>query len=56
MEKNVVTIDLERYDELVKAENKLENLKIIVENEKSEYGYTKETSKVIDGILGVTRE
>ena len=56
MEKNTVVIDLERYNELIKAQHTLETLKNIAEQDANEYGYRKETANIIDGILGVTRK
>jgi hypothetical protein len=55
MEKNVVMIDLVRYNELIKAQHTLETLKNIAEQDTCEYGYRKETTEIIDAILGVTR-
>ena len=56
MEKNVVMIDLARYNEMVKAEEKLKMLKAILEHDKCEYGYCKDISMLIDGLVGVKRE
>lgn len=56
MEKNVVMIDLEKYNELIVADAKLKTLRIIAQNAKTEYGYTKETSGIIDAVLDITKE
>ncbi len=56
MEKNVVMIDLDRYNELIVADAKLKTLKMIAEQDKNEYGYSKITSGLIDGILDIERE
>lgn len=53
MEKNLVMIDLERYNVLIKAEEKLANIKAIAEISDREYGYSKDISKLIDSLLGI---
>lgn len=55
MEKNTVMIDLERYNELIKAQHVLETLKAIAEQDTCEYGYRKETTEIIDVVLEIKR-
>ena len=53
MENNVVTISLERYEKLVIAENKLEMIKKITEENTSSYGHDEKTANKIEAILCV---
>lgn len=56
MEKNVVKIDLERYNELLRAELKLDMVTRVAEADECDYGYRSNTANTIDDILGITRE
>lgn len=53
MENNVVTISLERYAELVIAENKLDTLKKITKGNTRSFGYDEKTASGVDAILYV---
>jgi hypothetical protein len=55
MEKDVVVIGLNRYDNLLSAECAVKAIKAIAENDKGVYGYAVNTSNAIDAILGIKR-
>ena len=56
MDKNVVVLDLDRYNELINAEIKLELIKLMALKGGNTYGYGSEISNSIDTILGIERE
>ena len=51
-----ITIAVERYNELMKADIKLEIIKKALEKDDTQYGYSSDTKRVIDAVLGITRE
>ena len=56
MEKTRVEIEVDRLLELLNKEAELELLKKILKKADARYGYTSETSKVIDTMLDIERE
>ena len=56
MEKTRVGIEVDRLLELLKKEAELELLKKIFKKADASYGYTSETSKIIDTMLDIERD
>ena len=50
-----ITISLEEYQKLVDAKLRFEFIKKAAENDKSSYGYSVDTSKLIDAALNIER-
>ena len=50
-----ITISTDRYEDLTKAEIKLQIVKDLAQKDKGTYGYTLETSNTIDTILNIER-
>ncbi len=55
MNENTVVISQKRYEELIKAELKLNIIYVVASNDISSYGYSEGTSKLIDSVLEVER-
>lgn len=51
-----ITISKEEYERMIKAEEKLELVTRMILKDSSNYGYSNETSKFIDIILGICRD
>lgn len=52
---NTVVISQERYEELIKAELRLNLIFRIATKDNSTYGYSENTAKAIDVVLGIER-
>lgn len=51
-----IELETKRYTELIEAECKLKTILRVAEKDKSQFGYSTETSKIIDAVLGIERE
>lgn len=50
-----ITISTDRYEDLITAEARLQVIKDLAQKDNGSYGYTLETSKMIDTILNIER-
>lgn len=55
MNENTIVISLERYEELIKNEAKLEVIRDVIAQDDSSYGFSESTAKAVEAVLGLIR-
>ena len=53
---NMVSVPREEYNELILAQSRLDYVRTLALNDGDKYGYSSNTSRMIDFVLGIERK